>query len=127
MWTELERDAWLGDAREDMTDDQLEALDDAEKLIYDGVEDPDMEQAAELEQRLSGALMAILGDADLKELGDDRRRAIAAYDQAHQIALGAVVGKAALASIMGFKISQTEMADQVGVTRQTIRAALGLA
>ena len=68
MWTTDERDAWLGPALEQMSDEQLEAFDDAARQIFDRYpateDDPDAATEA-----LSGALMVILGDDTLDGLG----------------------------------------------------------
>ena len=57
MWTTDERDAWLGPALEQMSDEQLEAFDDAARQIFDRYpateDDPDAATEA-----LSGALMS---------------------------------------------------------------------
>ena len=74
MWQEYERDAWLGPALEQMTDEQLEAFDDAARQIFDRYPATDDDPDAATEA-LSGALMVILGDDTLDGLGGAYRQA----------------------------------------------------
>ena len=115
MWTTNERDAWLGPALEQMTDEQLEAFDDAARQIFDRYpateDDPDA--AAEA---LSGALMVILGDDTLAGLGGAYRLAVEAASEAHGRLIGAVIASRDL--------GPSEISRRSGLSRVSVTKAL---
>ena len=115
MWTTKERDAWLGPALEQMTDEQLEALDDAARQIFyrypAGEDDPDAATEA-----LGGALMVILGDDTLDGLGGAYRQAVEAASEAHGRLIGAVIASRDL--------GPSEISRRSGLSRVTVTKAL---
>ena len=115
MWTTTERDAWLGPARDEMTDDQLDRF-DAITATIEGRWPADPDANAD---RLSGALQIILGEATLESLGADRHRVQAALVRASQMLQGAM----AVCADLG----PSEVMRRAGVARNTAREALGLA
>lgn len=116
MWTTTERDAWLGPARDEMTDEQLARFDAVAAAIEErwptDPDDPDANAA-----RLSGALQVVLGDDSLESLGAARRAAMLALDAATATLQGAMVASADL--------GPSEIARRAGVARDTARQALG--
>ncbi len=116
MWTTTERDAWLGPARDEMTDEQLDRFDELAAAIEDrwpaDADDPDANA-----DRLSGALMIVLGDATLESLGAERLEAMRALDEATRRLQGAMLSNADL--------GPSEIARRAGVARDTVRHALG--
>ena len=117
MWQEYERDAWLGPARDEMTDEQLSRFDSLTERIAERWPDDEDDMGASRSERLSGALMIVLGDATLEELGAERARAMLALDEATQRLQGAMVASADL--------GPSEIARRAGVARDTARQALG--
>ena len=115
MWTTDERDAWLGPALEQMTDEQLEALDDAARQIFDRYPATEDDPAAATEA-LSGALMVILGDDTLDGLGGAYRQAVEAASEAHGRLIGAVIASRDL--------GPSEISRQSGLSRVTVTKAL---
>ena len=115
MWTTDERDAWLGPALEQMTDEQLEAFDDAARQIFDRypVTEDDPDAATEA---LSGALMVILGDDTLDGLGGAYRQAVEAASEAHGRLIGAVIASRGL--------GPSEISRRSGLSRVTVTKAL---
>ena len=115
MWTTYERDAWLGPARDDMTDEQLEVFDDAARQIFDRypASDDDPDAATEA---LSGALMVILGDDTLEGLGGAYRQAVEATSEAHGRLIGAVIASRDL--------GPSEISRQSGLSRVSVTKAL---
>ena len=115
MWTTDERDAWLGPALEQMTDEQLKAFDDAARQIFDRYpaieDDPDAATEA-----LSGALMVILGDGTLDGLGGAYRQAVEAASEAHGRLIGAVIASRDL--------GPSEISRRSGLSRVTVTKAL---
>ena len=115
MWQEYERDAWLGPALEQMTDEQLKAFDDAARQIFDRYpaieDDPDAATEA-----LSGALMVILGDDTLDGLGGAYRQAVEAASEAHGRLIGAVIASRDL--------GPSEISRQSGLSRVSVTKAL---
>lgn len=115
MWTTDERDAWLGPALEQMTNEQLEAFDDAARQIFDRYpatdDDPDAATGA-----LSGALMIVLGDDTLDGLGGAYRQAVEAASEAHGRLIGAVIASRDL--------GPSEISRQSGLSRVTVTKAL---
>lgn len=115
MWQEHEMDAWLGPAGEDMTDeqrDQFAALAEAVFAQWPAGED---DPAAGTEQ-LNGALMVVLGDATLAELGAVRRQAELAYEEAHGRVLGAILASR--------ELGPSEISRQSGLSRVTVTKVL---
>lgn len=115
MWTTTERDAWLGPARDTMTDEQLDAFDRvaaeiAERWPTDG-DDPDAGT-----DQLAGALMVICGDDTLAGLGAARQQAQAALDKAHAQLLGALLASRDL--------GPSEISRQSGLSRVTVTKTL---
>ena len=115
MWTTYERDAWLGPARDDMTDEQLEAFDDAARQIFDRYPASEDDPAAGTEA-LSGALMVILGDATLDGLGGAYQQAVEAAGGAHGRLIGAVIASRDL--------GPSEISRRSGLSRVTVTKAL---
>ena len=115
MWQEYERDAWLGPALEQMSDEQLEAFDDAARQIFDRypVTEDDPDAATEA---LSGALMVILGDDTLDGLGGAYRQAVEAASEAHGRLIGAVIASRDL--------GPSEISRRSGLSRVTVTKAL---
>ena len=114
MWTTDERDAWLGPALEQMTDEQLEVFDDAARQIFDRyTTDDDGPGRAEA---LSGALMVILGDDTLDGLGGAYRQAVEAASEAHGRLIGAVIASRDL--------GPSEISRRSGLSRVTVTKAL---
>ena len=115
MWTTDERDAWLGPALEQMTNEQLEAFDDAARQIVDrypaSEDDPEAATAA-----LSGALMVILGDDTLDGLGGAYRQAVEAASEAHGRLIGAVIASRDL--------GPSEISRRSGLSRVSVTKAL---
>ena len=115
MWTTDERDAWLGPALEQMTDEQLKAFDDAARQIFDRYpateDDPDAATGA-----LSGALMVILGDDTLDGLGGAYRQAVEAASEAHGRLIGAVIASRDL--------GPSEVSRRSGLSRVSVTKAL---
>lgn len=118
MWTTDERDAWLGPALDDMSDEQLEAFDDAARQIFDRYPASDDNPAAGTEA-LSGALQVILGDDTLTNLGADRAAAQSALDRAHARLQGAILASR--------QLGPSEIARQSGLSRQTVHLLLNRA
>ena len=115
MWTTDERDAWLGSALEQMTDEQLEAFNDAARQIVDRYPADDDDPAARTEA-LSGALMVILGDDTLEGLGSARQRAQVVLDEAHGRLLGAIIACR--------ELGPSEISRQSGLSRVSVTKAL---
>ena len=106
---------WLGPALEQMTDEQLEAVGDAARQIFDRYpateDDPDAATEA-----LSGALMIILGDDTLDGLGGAYRQAVEAASEAHGRLIGAVIASRDL--------GPSEISRQSGLSRVSVTKAL---
>ena len=115
MWTTDERDAWLGPALEQMTDEQLEAFDDAARRIFDRYPATDDDPDAATEA-LSGALMVILGDGTLDGLGGAYRQAVEAASEAHGRLIGAVIASRDL--------GPSEISRRSGLSRVSVTKAL---
>ena len=115
MWTTSERDAWLGPALDEMTDEQLDAFDDAAREIQDRWPGSEDDPAAGTEQ-LSGALMVILGDDTLEGLGAAYRQAVEATSEAHGRLIGAV--------IVSRDLGPSEISRQSGLSRVTVTKTL---
>lgn len=114
MWTTDERDAWLGPALEQMSDEQLEAFDDAARQIFDRYTTDD--DGPDRTEALSGALMVILGDDTLDGLGGAYRQAVEAASEAHGRLIGAVIASRDL--------GPSEISRRSGLSRVTVTKAL---
>ena len=115
MWQNHERDAWLGPALEEMSDEQLEAFDDATRQIFDRYPADDDDPTART-GALSGALMVILGDDTLDGLGGAYRQAVEAAGEAHGRLIGAVIASRDL--------GPSEISRQSGLSRVSVTKAL---
>lgn len=115
MWQDYERDAWLGPALEEMSDEQLEAFDAAARQIFDRYPADDDDPAAGTEA-LSGALMVILGDDTLDGLGGAYRQAVEAASEAHGRLIGAVIASR--------DFGPSEISRRSGLSRVTVTKAL---
>ena len=115
MWQDYERDAWLGPARDEMSDEQLEAFNDAARQIFDRYPADDDDPAAGT-GALSGALMVILGDDTLEGLGGAYRQAVEAAGEAHGRLIGAVIASRDL--------GPSEISRQSGLSRVTVTKTL---
>lgn len=107
-------DAWLGDT--EATDAQREALARAADRI--AARWPDEDDADSREHALTGAAQIILGDTRLEEAGRAYVRARAAEREAHAALTGALIASQGTAS-------EVDLADIAGVSRPTVRKALG--
>lgn len=112
--TAYDIDAWLGDT--EVTDAQREALVRAADRIAARWPDPDL--ADTRERALTGAAQIILGDAALDEIGSAYVAARAAEQEAHAALTGALIASEGTAS-------EYDLAERAGVTRVTVRKALG--
>ena len=110
-----ELDAWLGDARDIMTDEQVASF----ARLVDRIGDRWPDDVAERTEAMRGALQIILGDATLAEVGRDLRRVRVAEREAAARLTGALLAGAAAG------IAETVMAEESGVSRPTVRKALG--
>ena len=115
MWQEYERDAWLGPAREQMTDMQLAAFDEVAAEIMERWPRTEDDPAAGVAQ-LNGALMVILADETLPGMARERRTAQDALNEAHGRVLGAVLASRSL--------GPSEIARQSGLSRVTVTKVL---
>lgn len=109
--------AWLGDT--ELTDDQFEQLARCAEAINEKYT-PEDDAQGEANAALSAALQQILGETSLATLGDALLRARIAANEA----MAALVGGILAANEAGE--SQAQIARETGVTRMTVRAALGL-
>lgn len=112
---DYELTAWLGGT--EVTDDQRDALMDAADMVADTYPSEDM--GAEREQAFSGAAQVILGDDSLTGLASAWKTAKMSERTAMDQLRGAVIAS----SILGQ--SENAMATETGITRDTIRKALG--
>lgn len=115
MWQEYERDAWLGPAREQMTDIQLAAFDEVAAEIMERWPQSEDDPAAGTDQ-LNGALMVIMADDTLVGLAAQRQQAQAALNEAHDRVLGAVLARR--------ELGPSEIARQSGLSRVTVTKVL---
>ena len=118
--TELE--AWLGPALDDMTDEQVDTFAALVERIAgrypgrDSGQHPDEEAMGEA---MSGALMILLGDDTLAGLGGEWARARQAEREAMARLTGAIIAAS------GAGRAETEIAAETGLTRRSVRKALG--
>lgn len=95
-------------------DDLVDVADELHERYDDG-------EGGSTTDYLDGALMLAYGDATLQALADARRKALAAYEQAHQNMLGAMVYAARVEGS-----TEAQITRDTGVARMTVRKALGL-
>jgi len=113
---DYEIDAWLGDT--DTTPEQRTAL----ARISDTLVEkryPGDDGKADAHDAFASATMYVLGDTTLAEVGDAYLQARAAEQAAHTRLTGAIIAAAELG------VSESEISRQTGVTRVTVRRALG--
>lgn len=109
--------AWLGPARDDLTDEQLDRVTAASHAIdarYPDSDDSDLREAA-----LSAAVQYLLGDTTPEDVG----RAHLAADRDALLASAAAQQVAVMLTEEG--MSEVRAADAVYIARGTLRAALG--
>lgn len=116
MMSERERDRWLGPARAELSDAQLAEFDAAVAELAAAYPDPD--DRVELEQAMTGALLAITGEGLLREEGCERARL--RVELAHQTAR--VRG---MVHVLAASTSERSLADDAGVSRMTVRTWMG--
>ena len=109
---DYELDAWLGDTQ--VSSEQRAALHAASDAIAGRYPDPDLSDVRE--RALSAAAMLILGDATLEEIAGDWRDARRIERERHAALTGALIAADG---------SEVELAERAGVTRMTVRKALG--
>lgn len=112
-----ELDAWLGDARDQMTDEQVETF---ARIVRD-IEDrwPDPDDVEEATAAMSGALMLILGDDTLAGVGARFGEAYRARRRAAAQLTGAVLASEALGA------TEAEIVREARINRVTARRMLG--
>lgn len=108
-------DAWLGDTP--ATDEQRTALDAAAAAITARYPD-DLDEREDREQALTAAAEIILGDDTLDEIAARWRAARAREQALHSALTGALIAAAP-------GTSEVALAAHAGVTRMTVRKALG--
>lgn len=115
MWTTTERDAWLGPARDTMTDEQLDRFDAlAAEIMTQWPPSEDDPEAGT--PQLGGALMIVLGDDTLAGLGRARATAQRALDDA--------AGQLAGAVLASRELGPSEISRQAGLSRVTVTKIL---
>jgi hypothetical protein len=116
MIQDHEIDAWLGDARGDLTDEQWETfaslVRDYERQIAQGREG----EAADFWEEDSAAWVAALEQVE-------GRLDVAARGRAYRDAKDAAYAGAIIATLAG--MSEVQAADDATITRATLRKALG--
>ena len=113
---QYELEAWLGPALAGMTPDQVDAMAryvDAIEARYDGYYDDDLRSAA-----AAGALLIVLADDTLEQAGETLARARQKEREAMAVLTGALIASADTDS-------ESSLARRAGVTRVTVRKALG--
>lgn len=113
----LSLDAWLGDARADLTDEQYTRLLDEAVALDERYPDPD--DADDYQAALSATMQCILGETSPEDAGGRLRRARA---EAHE-AMVVAQTLARLAVLDG--VSEVRAAALCGLDRMTVRKALG--
>lgn len=109
---DYELDAWLGDTQ--VTDGQRAALHAAADAI--AARYPEEDLADSREQAFSAAAMLILGDDTLETIADQWRAARRLEQERHAALTGALIAADG---------SEVALAERAGVTRMTVRKALG--
>ncbi|WP_372594899.1 hypothetical protein [Actinotalea sp.] len=105
-------DAWLGDA--EATDEQRAAIQAASDAI--GARWPDPDMADSRRDALNAAAMVTLGDETLEALAEAWRDARAREQAARAALTGAIIASGG---------TEVDLARRAGVTRMTVRKALG--
>ena len=123
MDEQFELRAWLGPALDDMTDDQVEQFTEMVAAIDQRypITDPD-DAPFVIETRtyaMSGALALLLGDDTLTSTHQQWERAKQAEREAMATLTGAIIASAHQGS------SELDMANRTGLSRGTVRKALG--
>lgn len=110
-------DAWLGDARADMTDEQIDAVRAASERIERALPGPDMYM--DREEALTAAVQVILGETTVEEVAAAEAKARRRYMAARVPTLGA------LAALEAQGATISAMAARTGLTRPTVYKRLG--
>ena len=110
---QYELEAWLGPALADMTPDQVAAMARYAVAVKDRYEDNDLRGIAAY-----GALLIVLSDGTLEQLGEALARARQEECEAMARLTGALIASADTDS-------ESSLARRAGVARVTVRKALG--
>ena len=113
----LSLDAWLGDARADLTDEQYTRLLDEAVALGERYQEPD--DADDYEAALSATMQYILGETDLLAAGNELAHARAALRRA------TVQARTLARLAVADGVSEVETAARLGVDRMTVREWLG--
>lgn len=108
-----ELEAWLGPTLAEMTPDQVAAMAHYADMIEARYDDEALRSAA-----AGGALQIVLSDGTLEQLGEELARARQEEREAMAILTGALIASAETDS-------ESSLARRAGVTRVTVRKALG--
>lgn len=108
-----ELEAWLGPAFVEMTPAQVSAMVRYADMIEDRYDDEALRSAV-----ARGALLIILADSTLEQIGEALARARQEEREAMAILTGALIASADTDS-------ESSLARRAGVTRVTVRKALG--
>ena len=108
-----ELEAWLGPALLGMTPDQVDAMARHADLIKDRYDDEALRGLA-----AGGALLIVLSDSTLEQIGEALARARQEEREAMAMLTGALIASADTDS-------ESSLARRAGVTRVTVRKALG--
>ena len=110
---QYELEAWLGPALAEMTPDQVDAMTRYADMIEDRYADDALRSFV-----ARGALLIILADSTLEQIGEALARARQEEREAMAILTGALIASADTDS-------ESSLARRAGVTRVTVRKALG--
>ncbi len=110
---QYELEAWLGPALAEMTPDQVDAMARYADMIAARYDDDALRSVA-----AGGALQIILSDGALEQIGEALARARQEEREAMAILTGALIASADTDS-------ESSLARRAGVTRVTVRKALG--
>ena len=110
---QYELEAWLGPALAGMTPDQVTAMARYADMIEDRYNDNAMRGVA-----AGGALLIVLSDSTLEQLGEALAQARQEERDAMALLTGALIASADTDS-------ESSLARRAGVTRVTVRKALG--
>lgn len=110
-------DAWLGPAADEATDDQKAAIAKAAEAI--NARWPDEDDADLREQALNAAAQVILEDDTLETHAGAWVRARRREQEAHAAVTGAIIATAHAGA------SELSISQRTGITRPTVRKALG--
>ena len=113
---QIERDAWLGEVRKQMSERELARWDDVARRITAAY--PDEDDMYERGTALTAALEQILETGDLREIGRQLQQSRMAERLAVAAARGAVIAA-------GGRLPETQISKQLSVSRMTVRAWLG--